>query len=104
MEPEREVLALEPAADDPEVGRWLSAMEDARRDTLREVEGLPDEAVDWRADGGENTIGTLLYHVALVEADWLLTDILGSDGAPLWPHDWLPFEDRDDDRRPTAAE
>jgi len=35
METEREVLALEPMADDPEVGRWLSAMEDARRDTLK---------------------------------------------------------------------
>jgi len=101
---EREVLALDPMAGDPEVGRWLSAMEDARRDTVREVEGLPDEAVDWRPEGAENTIGTLLYHVALVEADWLLTDILGSDGAGLWPHDWLPFEDRDAEHRLTAVE
>src|SRR6266704_1702937 len=91
-------------AGDPEVGRWLSAMEDARRDTVREVEGLPDEAVDWRPEGAENPIGTLLYHVALVEADWLLTDILGSDGAGLWPHDWLPFEDRDAEHRLTAVE
>src|SRR5947207_3256189 len=98
MDGEKEVLALEPMADDPEVGRWLSAMEDARRDTLHEVEGLPEETVDWRPDGAsENTIGTLLYHIALVEADWLLTDVLGPDAEPLWPRvrDLLPHDDRD---------
>ncbi|MDP9343503.1 MAG: DinB family protein [Actinomycetota bacterium] len=103
MEAEREVLALEPIADDPEVGRWLSAMEDARRDTLRELEGLAHEALDWRPIGGQNTIGTLLYHIALVEADWLLTDILGPDGARLWPRDLLPFDDRDADDRLTQV-
>jgi uncharacterized damage-inducible protein DinB len=104
VDAEREVLALEPVADDPEVGRWLSAMEDARRDTLRELDDVQDEAVDWRPEGAENTIGTLLYHIALVEADWLLTDILGSDGAALWPHDWLPFDDRDAEHRLTAVQ
>lgn len=65
--PDREVLSLEPIADVPEVGRWLSTMEDARRDTLKEVEGIPDEALDWEPDRRTNTIGTLLYHVALIE-------------------------------------
>jgi uncharacterized damage-inducible protein DinB len=91
-------------AEDPEVGRWLSAMEDARRDTLHELEGVPDEAIDWRPDGAENSIGTLLYHVALVEADWLLTDIMGPDGAALWPGDLLPFDDRDAEHRLTRME
>jgi uncharacterized damage-inducible protein DinB len=104
VDAEREVLALEPQALDPEVGRWLSAMEDARRDTLRELDGLPDEALDWRPDAGANTIGTLLYHIALVEADWLLTDILGPDGGALWPHGLLPFDDRDPDGLLTAVE
>jgi uncharacterized damage-inducible protein DinB len=92
---EREVLALEPMADDPEVGRWLSALEDARRDTLREVDGLSHEALDRRPEGEANSIGTLLYHVALIEADWLLTDILGPESAPPWPHELLPWGDRD---------
>lgn len=30
---EHELLTLEPIADVPEIGRWLSAMEDRRRDT-----------------------------------------------------------------------
>jgi uncharacterized damage-inducible protein DinB len=106
MDAEREVLVLEPMADDPEVGRWLSAMQDARRDTLRELEGVPDEAVDWRPDWADNTIGALLYHIALVEADWLLTDILGPDADPLWPRarELLPFDARGAEGRLTAAE
>ena len=77
-------------ADAPEVGRWLSAMADARHETLGELEGVPEAVVDLRPPGGENSIGTTLYHVALVEADWLFDDILGvplddSDVAALFP-------------------
>lgn len=63
----RDVLVLEPIADDPEVGLWLAAMEDARRDTLRELETVSPEMVDWRPDRPPNSIGNLLYHIALVE-------------------------------------
>jgi hypothetical protein len=90
---EREVLVLEPIADHAEVGRWLSALEDGRRDTLLELEGVTDAMVDRRVADELNTIGTLLYHVALIEADWLLDDIFDDRGA--WPSDVLPFGDRD---------
>ncbi|HET6648564.1 MAG TPA: hypothetical protein VFH79_00215 [Candidatus Limnocylindria bacterium] len=40
---DRERLILEPLADDPEVGRWLAALEDARRDTLAELRGVTPE-------------------------------------------------------------
>jgi uncharacterized damage-inducible protein DinB len=94
-ETEREVLSLEPIADEPEVGRWLSAMEDCRRDTLRELEGLPADALDRWVGTEQNSIGSLLYHVALVEADWLLSDIMGPEGGVDWPAEILPAEDRD---------
>src|SRR5688572_9752524 len=89
---ERELLILEPMADAPEVGRWLSAMEDGRHDTLRELDGVTDDLVDLRPAGSENSIGTALYHVALIEADWLVDDILGEDLGTselvsLFPHD-----------------
>jgi hypothetical protein len=90
---ERELLVLEPIADHAEVGRWLSALEDGRRDTLRELEGVTDAMVDRRVTDELNTIGTLLYHVALIEADWLLDDIF--DDRAAWPSDLLPFGDRD---------
>jgi uncharacterized damage-inducible protein DinB len=93
MEREREVLTLEPIADAREVGRWLAAMQDARRDTLGELEGVSDDMVDRRVTDELNTIGTLLYHIALVEADWLLDEILGERSA--WPSDLLPFGARD---------
>ena len=96
---EREVLSLEPIADVSEVGRWLSAMEDSRRDTLRELEGVPDDALDWEVDARTNTIGTLLYHVALVEDDWLFADTLEAPVHPMRRSDLFPLPDRVEDER-----
>ena len=101
---EREVLSLEPIADDPEVGRWLSALEDCRHDTLEVLAGIPDEVVDVRPDWSENSIGTVLYHVALVEADWLLADIFGEGDGTAREPELLPFTDRDDADVLTAVE
>lgn len=102
MASERERLELDPIGDAPEVGRWLSAMEDARRDTLRELETVSEEMLDMRAATELNSIGTLLYHVALVEADWLLADILGPEAAVPWPQELLPYDDREADGSLTA--
>jgi uncharacterized damage-inducible protein DinB len=101
---EREVLSLEPIADDPEVGRWLSALEDCRHETLEELRGVPDEIVDVRAAGSDNTIGTVLYHVALVEADWLLADIFGLGDATEVEPELLPFIHRDEKGVLTSVE
>jgi hypothetical protein len=60
---EREVLALEPIADAPEVGCWLAAMGEGRRETLREIDGVTDDIVDLHSPGAENSIGTKLYHI-----------------------------------------
>src|SRR5439155_14716696 len=101
---EREVLSLEPIADDPEVGRWLSAMEDCRRDTLKVLEGVTDEMVDVRPPGSDNSIGSILYHVALVEADWLLADIFGIADATAAEPELLPFTHRDEAGKLTTVE
>jgi hypothetical protein len=82
-------------ADDPEVGRWLSAMEDARRDTVRELSEVTSAMLDWRPDAPLNSIGTLLYHIALIETSWLLDDILEGEAGPDWLQALLPYEDRD---------
>ena len=76
----------------PEIGRWLAAMEDARRRTLAELEGITSDVVDARPPGSENSIGSSLYHVALIEADWLFDDLFGqpletTELAPLFPYD-----------------
>jgi uncharacterized damage-inducible protein DinB len=94
VSPERETLALASIADDPEVGRWLAALEDGRADTLLELRGVTPEMVDWYPDAPMNSIGSLLYHVALVEASWVTEEILGDpEAADLQP--LLPWPDRE---------
>jgi len=91
---DRELLALTPLADDPEVGRWLAALEDGRRDTLRELETVTPAMIDWYPDAPLNSIGSLLYHIALIEASWVSEEILEEPEAPaLAP--LLPWPDRD---------
>jgi len=101
MKAKREILTLEPIAGDPEVGRWLAAMQDARRATLRELADIADDDLVRTPEPGATSVGTLLYHIALVEADRLFVDILGPEGAPPWPRSLLPRRDRDDRGRLT---
>jgi uncharacterized damage-inducible protein DinB len=61
---------------DPEIGRWLWALEDTRRDTLQCLEGLTDEDLDTLPPGADNRIGSLLYHIAIVEVGWLYFQVL----------------------------
>lgn len=57
-----------------EIGAALWRLQDARSRTLRLLAGVPAESVDRETRG--NTIGAILYHLALIEADWLYTEIL----------------------------
>lgn len=60
----------------PEIGRWLWALEDTRRDTLKSLDGLTGEDLDTLPPGADNTIGALLYHIAIVEVGWLYFQVL----------------------------
>lgn len=65
---------------EPEIGRWLWVMDEVRRKTLDLVKDLDQRTLDWEGpDGQENAIGSLLYHIALVEMSWLFLDILEQD-------------------------
>ncbi len=89
----RRLLHVDPLEGFPaDIGRWLWALEDARRITRRAVDGLDVATLDWRGpDGSENSIGSLLYHVAGVEMGWLFIDVLGREFPPEVEAD-LPFE------------
>jgi uncharacterized damage-inducible protein DinB len=74
----------------PEIGRWLWALEDTRQRTKDSLQGLTQAVLDWNATGG-NSVGTLLYHIAAIEADWLYSDVLETPFPPgveaLFPYD-----------------
>jgi uncharacterized damage-inducible protein DinB len=96
------VLAGDPEAD-PVVQPWLAALADSRRRTLDALRDLPADAVDALAGEGSNAIGTLLYHVAAIEADWLFEDILGLESGAAWPTDLFPFDVREESGRLTPV-
>jgi uncharacterized damage-inducible protein DinB len=76
---------------EPAIGAWLWALNDARRRTLEQLKGLPAEAIDWHPAENAQSIGSILYHIALIEADWLYTEVLEQDYsdqiAALFPYD-----------------
>ena len=92
---ERERLVLDPVAGDPEIGRWLAAFEEVRRDTLAVVSEIPEGAIDLDTGDGGDTLATVLYHIALIEIDWVYDDVL--DRADDIPRDLFPHEDRVED-------
>jgi uncharacterized damage-inducible protein DinB len=67
----------------PNIGRWLWAMEDTRRRTKAALADIAPPALDLQPFAGANSIGTLLFHIAAIELDWLYTDIL--EGNEPWP-------------------
>ena len=71
---------------EPEVGRAMWPVEDARRRTAHALAGIDMKLVDWVPPGGSGTdtqsLGTLLYHMAAIEADWLYEEALGRPWPP----------------------
>jgi uncharacterized damage-inducible protein DinB len=64
------------ATNDPEIGRWIWALEDTRRETLLSLKGLDQLVLDWTPPQGGNSIASLLYHIAAIELDWLYAEVL----------------------------
>jgi uncharacterized damage-inducible protein DinB len=67
---------------DLEIGRWLWALEDTRRATLKAVKDIAPGVIDWMPPHGDNSIGTLLYHIAAIETDWLYMEVLEQEQFP----------------------
>ena len=87
----REILETKPLEGYPsEIAVWLWAMEEVRKKT-KYVDGVSQDILDWAGpEGDENSMGTLLYHIAAVEMGWLHFDIL--ERADLYPEGDFPFE------------
>jgi uncharacterized damage-inducible protein DinB len=95
MSNDREALVIVPSGDAPaDMGRFLWMMEDVRAVTKRTVNGISQAAIDWSPNPALNSIGTLLYHIALVEADWLYVEALAHP-FPAAIVALLPYDARD---------
>jgi uncharacterized damage-inducible protein DinB len=81
--------------EDPEIGRWLRALKDTRGRTRRELRDLPADLLDTPPRTGGSSIGTILYHLAIIEADWLFDDILGTQETD-WPSELFSKDVRED--------
>lgn len=88
---------------EPEIGRWLWAFQDTRQRTLEQLEGLTQVVIDWEPPEGESCIGTILYHMAAIEADWLYEEVLQQPFPPEVDR-LFPFDIRDEDGRLTQLE
>lgn len=60
----------------PNVGMLLWMLEDTRRRTLETLANISQDAIDWPPPHEKNSIGTLLYHIAAIEAKYLYNDVL----------------------------
>lgn len=78
----------------PEIGRAIWMLEDTRTDTGRRLEGIAPEVIDWRPPVG-NSIGTLLYHIAIIEMDWVFNEVM-EQKMPSTVWDSFPFPVRDE--------
>lgn len=78
--PTKEKLMIDPLEGYASpVGYALACLEKERERTCEAVSGLSVEALDAYAKGFPNSIGTLLYHIAAIELDWLYCEILERD-------------------------
>lgn len=75
---------------EPEIGRWLWALQNTRERTMREIARLTPAMIDWLPPDGGSSIGAILYHLADTEADWLYVEGLARPFPPevvaLFPH------------------
>ncbi|MEH7376557.1 MULTISPECIES: DinB family protein [Neobacillus] len=79
---ERRNLLVSPLPEyEEEIGRWLWCLEDVRRTLITELTGISQSILDTKIDERQ-TIGSILYHIALIEADWLYVEVLGAEWDP----------------------
>ena len=93
----RKNLILTPApTGTAEVSLLLTVLHEARQRTLATAKRIVDlDAVK----AGRHNAGTLLYHIALIEMDWLYADVLekSEDDFPAEARDWFPLDARDEE-------
>lgn len=75
-------VTLSPGGYDPLITPWIWAIEDGRQRTKRAIMHIGADTLDWAAQDGGNSIGTILYHLVAIEMSYLYEDILEIGWAP----------------------
>ncbi len=102
-EQKKELLTIKiMPARDPEIGRFLWMLEAVREQLKHDLSEIDEQWLDWEPPYNGNTIGTLLYHIAAIEIDWLYTDVLQSE-FPEEAMALLPFDVRNEMGQLTAV-
>ena len=87
---------------EPEIGRLLWLLEVARERLKERLVGLEPAVLDTQLPN-ENSIGTLLYHIAAIEISWLYEEVAQTDVFPPEVDELMGFEVRDDEGRLTVV-
>lgn len=85
-------------SEESAIGQWLWALQDTRQRTMEELDSVSPAMIDWLPPEGGSSIGTVLYHIALIEADWLYEEVHVSE-IPSEVMDLFPFGYRDEQGR-----
>ncbi len=78
--------------------RAMWCLDDARTHTRDALKGMEPSLVDWQADhiNHRHTIGTVLYHIAAIELDWLIEEILEGKTPDEGIYELFPYDVRDE--------
>lgn len=104
MGTQKRLMEIEPLpAAAPEIGRMLWLLQETRKRLHEALADVTPAELDWPPPyRGGNSIGTLLYHLAAVETDWLFVEVLESDFSPEIEA-LLPYDMREEDGRLTPV-
>ena len=103
-ESSKEQLVIQPLEGyHPQIGWAMWMLEDARARTKRALRNLNPAHLDVANEEGGHTIGTLLYHIAAIEMDWLYVEVLEKGRFhEIWDEEF-PYEVRDENGKLTLV-
>ena len=87
---------------EPGIGRMVWLLEVARERLKEKLTGLESAVLDYQLPN-ENSIGTLLYHIAAIEMSWLYEEVVEADVFPPEVAELMCFAVRDGEGRLTVV-
>lgn len=83
----KRVLQITPVSGiDPAISAAIWRMHDSRERTIEAIADVSPSELDWLATGLHNTLSSLLYHIGIVEMDWLYFEVLQTEPTDAYNH------------------